>query len=170
MLHLDDFLTWPWAIVVWAVHLLLFILVAAHCLQRRRESTSALLWLFIAWSIPLLGALIYLVFGIDRVVDKGFLKHRADQRLLSARRATISRHAGVIQLADPFSIDINRAMDSMFPDHPLMGGNHIVPLLDGDEAFPKMLEAISKAERNINLMTFIIDDDAVGRKFGRERA
>jgi len=165
MLHLDDFLTWPWAIVLWAVHLLLFILVMAHCLQRRRESTSALLWLFIAWSIPLFGAIIYLVFGVDRVIDKGFQKHRADQRLLTARKATLSRHSGVIELADPFSRDINRAMDSMFPEHPLMAGNDIVPLLDGDEAFPKMLEAISKAERNINLMTFIIDDDVVGRKF-----
>lgn len=163
MMQLDNFLTWPWAVIAWSVHLFLLVLVSSHCLQRRRESTSALLWIVIAWSIPVLGALAYLVFGVDRVRDKGFQKHLADQRLLAAREATISLHAEAIESSDPFSKDINRAMDSMFPDHPLMGGNDIVPLVDGDEAFPKMMEAIRRAEQSVNLMTFIIDDDSVGR-------
>lgn len=163
MMHLDDFLTWPWAVIAWCVHMILVVLVSSHCLQRRREATSALLWIVIAWSIPVFGAMFYLVFGVDRVQDKGFQKHLADQRLLAARKATISLQARATEPDDPFLKDINRAMDSMFPDHLLMGGNEIVPLVDGDEAFPKMMEAIRKAERSISLVTFIIDDDEVGR-------
>ncbi|MEI6808875.1 MAG: phospholipase D-like domain-containing protein, partial [bacterium] len=164
MFHLDDFISsWPWTLIAWCIHLILLGLVSAHCLQRRRESTSALLWIVIAWSIPVFGAVVYLIFGVDRVHDKGFQKHLADQRLLAARKSTVSLQKRVIDPPDSFSKDINRAMDSMFPDHLLMGGNEIVPLVDGDEAFPQMMEAIRKAEHSINLVTFIIDDDEVGR-------
>lgn len=164
MVHLDDFLTWPWAVIAWSAHLVLVLLVSSHCLQRRRESTSALLWIVIAWSVPALGALAYLVFGIDRVQDKGFQKHMADRRLLAARKATVAFPRGSAELSDPFARDINRAMDSMFPDHPLMGGNQLEPLVDGDQAFPRMMDAIRGAKNNINLVTFIIADDQVGRE------
>lgn len=164
MFHLDDFISsWPWTLIAWCIHLILLGLVSAHCLQRRREATSALLWIVIAWTVPVFGAAFYLIVGVDRIQDKGFQKHLADQRLLAARKATVTLQTGGIEPADSFSKDINRAMDSMFPDHLLLGGNEIVPLVDGDEAFPRMMEAISKAERSINLVTFIIDDDEVGR-------
>src|SRR4051812_13130285 len=38
---------------------------------------------------------------------------------------------------------------------PLIGGNRITGLIDGDEIFPSMLESIRQAKESINLETYI---------------
>jgi cardiolipin synthase A/B len=47
----------------------------------------------------------------------------------------------------------------------LVAGNAVRALLDGDEAYPAMLEAIGQAKSSIALETYIFDADDVGRKF-----
>jgi hypothetical protein len=63
-----------------------FVLVTIHSLQRRRNASSTFLWIFIAWSVPVIESLVYLSFGIDRVGERGFLKFLTDQHLLETRK------------------------------------------------------------------------------------
>ena len=44
-------------------------------------------------------------------------------------------------------------------------GNLLLPLINGDQAFPAMLEAIDRAESFVHLETYILADDEVGRLF-----
>lgn len=48
---------------------------------------------------------------------------------------------------------------------PLLAGNRIEPLIDGDQAFPTMLAAIDAATQSISLSTYIFDHDPVGLLF-----
>ncbi len=48
---------------------------------------------------------------------------------------------------------------------PLTEGNMVVLLIDGPATYAAMLEAIQNAKDHINLETFGIDDDAMGRRF-----
>jgi cardiolipin synthase len=48
---------------------------------------------------------------------------------------------------------------------PLLKGNEIKPLINGDAAFPEMLAAIAAAKRSIMLSSYIFDRDAAGREF-----
>jgi cardiolipin synthase len=50
-------------------------------------------------------------------------------------------------------------------DRPLVDGNAIEPLTGGDEAYPRMLEAIDRARRSIGLASYIFDNDPTGRIF-----
>jgi cardiolipin synthase A/B len=50
-------------------------------------------------------------------------------------------------------------------EHPLFPGNRVVPLCDGDEAYPAMLAAIERAERSVTLLSFIFDHDRAGEAF-----
>jgi cardiolipin synthase len=50
-------------------------------------------------------------------------------------------------------------------ESPLTKGNKVTLLTDGQAAYAAMFEAIRNANNHINLETFIIEDDAVGRKF-----
>ena len=55
----------------------------------------------------------------------------------------------------------------------LSPGNQITLLRGGEEAYPAMLDAISKAERTVFLETYILASDAIGQRFAealRERA
>ncbi len=46
-------------------------------------------------------------------------------------------------------------------------GNRLEMLIDGDQAFPSMLEAIDRATGFVHLETYILADDEVGRLFAR---
>ena len=178
MIFLDtvfDFNT-PWFFTGWTLHVLIFLLVSYHCLKTRREATSTLLWIFVAWTFPVVGPLVYLYFGIDRVPDKGFKKHVTDQRLLAARKA---REDEALPLAYWQSVhetvateppvglgwDLNHAMSSLLPEYPLLGGNDIRPLINGDEAYPAMLDAIRHARHHVHLQCFLVRNDRTGREF-----
>ena len=50
-------------------------------------------------------------------------------------------------------------------ESPLTKGNKVTLLADGQGAYAAMFKAIQSARDHINLETFIIDDDDVGRKF-----
>ena len=168
-MHMSQHILWT---AGWIFHLTAFLLVTFHCLQRRRNASSTLLWIFIAWSIPAIGALLYLSFGIDRVDDRGYLKFLTDEHLLKTRKETIETapraywHNLVGTPAEnEFQREFNRTLDALIPDHPSLSGNLLTPLVDGDEAYPRMLEAIRKAKHHIHLQSYIIGNDNVSREF-----
>ncbi len=165
--------------VLWilgALHITGFMLVVYDCLRHRRKADSALLWIFIAWSFTLFGALLYLYFGVDRVPG---VRHRRNRRDRELDKELKSREEGDLPLlywrhvheaakAEPTSDvckSINRCMGAIIPDHPLLAGNRIEPLIAGDEAYPKMIEAIRGAQHHIHLESFIIGADEVGAQF-----
>ena len=49
-------------------------------------------------------------------------------------------------------------------DFPLVGGNRIDLLINGEEIFPAMFEAMENAKETINVETYILYDDGIGRK------
>lgn len=49
--------------------------------------------------------------------------------------------------------------------NPMLDGQPIVPLLDGDAAFPAMLAAIDAARASVTLVSYIFDNDAAGEAF-----
>lgn len=167
---------WQWLSLDVFLHLTVFLLVCFHCLKTRREATSALLWIFVSWSFPLVGPLLYLMFGINRVPRKGWHKQRANQRFLAERQA---REDQTLPMAywravhdslatepeDPHTRERNKVMNNILPDYPLLGGNEIHPLVTGDEAFPQMLKAIRAARHHIHMQTFIIGNGPVAREF-----
>jgi cardiolipin synthase len=153
-------------------HLAIFAAISFHCLQRRRNASSTILWIAVAWSFPFLGPLLYISFGIDRVGDRGHLKLLANNQILESRKNTQNaapraywHNLEEAPAANRFQEKFNRGMDALIPDHPALAGNRIEPLVDGDEAYPKMLAAIRSAREHIHLQSFIIGHDKVGREF-----
>jgi cardiolipin synthase len=58
----------------------------------------------------------------------------------------------------------NSVLESV-TESPLTKGNKVTLLANGQAAYAAMFKAIQNAKDHINLETFIIEDDAVGRKF-----
>ena len=166
----------PWLSVGAAVHLLLFLSVALHVLRHRRRADSTLLWLFIAWSLPVAGTVLYAMFGVDRVPKERWRRNvQRHVRMDGARDAATDdvvpeaywRSVGGAPTvpADGWARELDRPLAALSESFPLLGGNLVTPLLTGDEAFPKMLDAIREARHHIHLQSFIIGNDAVGREF-----
>jgi cardiolipin synthase len=165
-----------WVVFSTAAHFLTFAGVCLHALKRRRNASATLLWIFVAWSFPFFGALLYLSFGIDRVPNKG-LKNRAANQLMMMQRDERHRHDGPFvawhyhyrtdlpAIENSFIRKLNKSIDSLNPEHPLLDGNGIEPLISGDQAYPLMLQAIRSAKHHIHIQSFIIHRDDTGRRF-----
>jgi cardiolipin synthase A/B len=48
---------------------------------------------------------------------------------------------------------------------PLVGGNAVRILLDGDQNYPRWLDAIAAARRTVHLEMYIVHNDTIGRRF-----
>jgi len=160
-----------WVAFGTVLHLFAVLMVTAHALHRRRVPSATILWIMTAWSFPVFGALLYLAFGVDRVPDKGLLKHEVNQSLLHERAvsdrlaygATLEQMKAMLPEPGPARA-FNRALDAVIPDHPLLGGNRVDLLVTGDEAYPALFEALERATHHIHLMSFIIHNDRIGRR------
>jgi len=165
-----------WVLVSTLLHLITFILIFLHCLKRRRHPGATILWIFTAWSFPIIGPLLYLSFGVDRVPLKGRQKMEANQIMKQMWEVREKENPPVFawhnaHRTDPnkyptgFARHIHSLMDTVNPDHPLLDGNQITPLICGDEAYPAMKTAIEQAQNHIHMQCFIIHHDETGREF-----
>ena len=168
-----------WVILSTAFHIIAFVSVTLHALKRRRNASATVLWIFVAWSFPFIGALLYLAFGIDRVPAKGLEKKVANQLMMSQRNERnadsspfiihhLDYRTDVKDLKPPLTLQLNQSIDALNPEHPLLDGNDIVPLLCGDQTYPLMLQAIRSAKNHIHMQSFIIGHDETGRQFLEE--
>jgi cardiolipin synthase len=155
-----------------ALHILAFVLVTLHSLRRRRNASATLLWIFIAWSFPVAGPILYLSFGIDRVHDRGLKKFLTNQSLLSARAASQKstpfaywNSPATVPDSNDLQHSMNRILNTLLPDHPVHAGNRIAAIDSGTNAYPQMLAAIRKAKHHIHLQSYIIGTDTISREF-----
>ncbi len=129
-----------------------------HVVLNVRDVRAAVGWAGIIVLLPILGAMMYWAFGINRVHRSSVIRLRRTSWLdVTHTVATPHPELGALE-------PLGRLMDAV-TERPLRGGNHIAPLVDGDEAFPAMLRAIAEARRTVHLSTYIFDRDEAGRRF-----
>ena len=128
----------------------------AHAALHKQDSWRALWWVTIMITLPGVGLLFYLLFGLEGSPKPSRLN-----------RAALSL-PGIIHhdmpSSRPYSPWELSGMIAAVPDVP---GNRIEPLCDGDQAYPAMLQAIEQATASITLMTYIFGHDVVGLAFAR---
>lgn len=149
-----------WPHLVAGVGFLAALLASGHILLHKRDSRAAALWIGLIWLLPMLGPLLYLVLGVNRI------RRRA---LSLGIHKTISRpvpeNLGETQPIEAQHLQqLARAVGHVVAQ-PLTPGNHVQALVNGDEAFPAMLAAIESATTSIALATYILDNDPSGRQF-----
>jgi cardiolipin synthase len=156
---------WQWAVSAFA----LFADVAAtvHVVLNKRDSRAAIGWAGVIWLTPLVGPLLYFLFGVNRIRRKARRLRRpldppkSDELLLIAGAGDGPEPpcAGAEHLGT-----LVRLVGSV-TGRPLLPGNRVVPLYDGEEAYPRMLAAIRDAKHSVGLGTYIFDNDRTGRAF-----
>ncbi len=141
---------------------------ACHALLNKRDPRSQLGWVVVCIMLPIVGAIGYWLFGVNRIRTRarrwqarGRFRVAGDQRLqLQAIRSLAALHPEraeeVIQLLQ---------ISERVTQRPLLGGNLVEPLYNGDRAYPAMLEAIDQAKKYIHLSSYIFNVDKSGAEF-----
>jgi cardiolipin synthase len=142
-------------------------LTTFHIVLYKRETRSAIGWMGLSWLTPILGSILYLIFGINRIERKAeSLREGLDEYDAPTHTAPIPREELDTHLEERGSHlgGLARLVGDVV-DEALLPGNAIEPLINGDEAYPAMLEAIDEAETSVTLTTYIFDNDAWGERF-----
>jgi len=157
---------WPYLIT--AVHFSATLSTAIHILYKKRDTRAAAGWLGLVWFAPVLGVCLYWLFGVNRI------KRRAKVRFADKQAVALPKQSGVVSPSFIENMCSGRGKNNLLQlsqmtekltRQPLMRGNMITPLLNGDQAYPRMLAAIEKAQYTIALCSYIFDNDSWGSRF-----
>jgi cardiolipin synthase len=155
--------------LVFKVLYFLSLLLLPVVITRKKRPTAALAWIMAIVFLPVLGAFLYLLFGTDRIKNKGkqkFItnvglreKHHDIEAYWSSERLLASKHELPDQIAN-----IMRVTNKLSPFGPV-DNNRLEILVDAEETYQKMEEAILSAEHHVNLDYYIFEPDKVGARF-----
>jgi cardiolipin synthase len=137
----------------------------------KKNSTSASAWCLLVFFLPLLGPLLFLVFGYQHVYRPLQKKRRHRRAFHSAAAIDQSEQAAPLhgavapsESAAPSWHDLSR-LAQRCGALPVTGGNKIKFYEWGPPAFEDMLDSIRLAEHHVHLETFIFQPDNLGRQF-----
>lgn len=157
-----------WAELFAVATLALTIVLSVGVILRKRNERSALAWLGVILLSPPLGSIAFLLLGINRIRRRAQKTLKPDQvDLLDGRETSGLPMPLVHGDHDEADKDLPRlaGLVDQIVERPLVHGNRIEPLVGGAMAYPRMIEAIDKAERLIVLATYIFRRDEVGASF-----
>lgn len=140
---------------------------AGHALIMKRDPRSSLGWIVTCLTIPLLGPLFYWGMGVNRIFRRARTWLESGRRLADPEffKSTLEQNTAMaLPPGAEYLSELRRLADRVVST-PLVTGNRFIPLVNGEGAYPAMLEAIAGARRSIHLSTYIFDSDAAGRRF-----
>jgi cardiolipin synthase len=154
-----------WILITFS--LLLSVGSAGHALLYKRDSRAALGWMAVCMMFPVTGPLLYFIFGINRVhtrarklalyspfhIDFNYDRSEEENGVQSCHIEVPTELVEIARMSDAVS------------RRPLVGGNRIEMLHNGEETYPAMLEAIENAENYLFLSTYIFESNKTGRQF-----
>jgi cardiolipin synthase len=136
-------------------------------LLTKRDSTIAVAWCLTVLFMPLLGALLFWVFGCNPV--RRYLSHKQAHRLRFQQSHPPRHRQAARGKGDggPAADDAAHQLDRLalavnaFPPSP---GNAVTLFHDTGRAFDALLDALRAARHHVHLEYFIVRSDATGRR------
>lgn len=154
---------WPFAAGAFVAAISL--IASAHVVVRKRDVRAAIGWVGLIWLVPFFGVVLYLAFGLNRIRMRATALHQVRRRMpiLTPAALSIARIGTSSEVAAELA-PLARLGEKL-SGRPLLRGNEITILENGDEAYPAMLDAIDGARRTIALSSYIFGDDRAGVRF-----
>lgn len=137
-------------------------IAAVYCAWRAvtsaRTPQGAVGWVVFLLSAPYIGVLLYLFLGHHRY--RGYLvSRRSSERVMTA----VHDFGRVHRPDTPPTVDPTPF--ERIAQLPVVRGNGLMPLIDGDATFDAIFAAIDSARSYVLVQFFIVHDDEIGRAF-----
>jgi cardiolipin synthase len=145
------------AALLTVLHIVLALGVSTHVLLYKREPASAIGWIGLAWLAPVLGSLLYLLLGINRVRRRA--RSLRPTRIAVGPDWTPPESPGSDHLA-ALALTARRITRRCVETH-----NAVLVLQNGDQGYPAMIAAIEAAQRSVALASYIFRADRSGSSF-----
>ena len=144
----------------------LTIAVTIHAVLWKRDSRAVIAWVGLAWLAPFLGAFAYFCFGVNRIQRKAValnVRHVWEKNWLVKLTPQEQRQRESLETEHPNLVGL-ATLGRRLAGRALLPGNRIEALVNGDQAYPAMIEAIEQAAASVSLMSYIFESDRAGNR------
>lgn len=152
---------WDWH---WSVRLLSVaaaVTAMVHIVLFKRDPRSAAYWVALVMLVPALGAVLYLILGINVIRRRG----RRYRDTVERRTMPGDEPVSGAQSGDPVAQLHLAATLNRISRLEVCHGNDVQIYRNGDEAMEPMLEAIRSAKKSVALATYIFEVNGIGADF-----
>ncbi len=143
--------------VIYVITILSIVIVV---ISENRNPIKTLSWVMVLVFLPVIGVIWYLVFGQD-ITKKQVISKRMYSKLKKRPLDEIGTHEELVYPQK--HANLIRLLRNM--DHtPLLGGNHIQFITEGEAYFDNLIADIENAKEHIHIEYYIINDDKIGNR------
>lgn len=156
-----------WLLLLEVIYIAVVILVCVRVIYDTRSTTKTLAYLLLVVFLPLFGIFIYFSFGINyrkrkmyskKLIEDEKLEKRLKKEILRSSQQTFAESDEEIQ---PFKeLAYMLANNSLSP---LTPNNAVKLLINGEDKFPQVIQAMQAAKNHIHIEYYIYEDDEIGR-------
>jgi len=159
----EELLEWisiHWVTITVILHVSSSLLTSLHVLLFKENERTSLAWIGLVIFSPVVGTLFYWLFGINRIKR---LAQREHPQTIKQDFCNQEKPIDFHELPENWHSSIIAG----YTIHPVncVADNQIEPLVNGDTAYPAMIESIEHAKHYIVLASYIFDYDPLGKQF-----
>ena len=157
-----------WVLVLDIIYFGILILVCLRIIYDTTSSAKTLAYLLLAIFIPVAGILFYFTFGINyrkrliyskKLLEDEDQRREVEQKLISYSDRNIRDNPEAI--GEGIGL-VNLLMNDSLS--PLTGRNRVKLLVNGEEKFPEVIEALQAARHHIHIEYYIYENDRIGNR------
>lgn len=155
-----------WILIIYGINLLIAL---AIIFLERKNPAATLAWILVLFILPVIGILFYIVFSQNIARQKIYKFTDNEKRVI---REELKNQSEAIDQEDfDFSTDTAKKWKHMIKLNQVYGNafltqnNKIDIYTDGRKMFEELIRDINHATKSVNVMSYIIKDDKVGRAF-----
>lgn len=156
-----------WGYIIAAISILGGLAALSHIVLRHRDHRSAAFWAALVVLSPLVAPLLYLFLGINIIRRRG--RHYRREHVepwhdpVPASPLPFPQDSAEARDHQHLAVTLDRISRFCFAH-----GNRVTPLQNGEEAMPRMLEAIREATTSVTIASYIFEALGIGADFVTE--
>jgi len=155
-----------WVLIIELLYLLIVILVCVRIIYDTNSTVKTLAYLLLAIFIPVFGIMFYFAFGINyrkrQLYSKKIIN---DDNLWKQIKENITSYSAQTYYNAHESDRPNKNLAKYLSNEmsPLTAGNAARLLINGEEKFPAVIQALEEAKDHIHIEYYIYENDKIGK-------
>ncbi|TMI94306.1 MAG: cardiolipin synthase [Bacteroidetes bacterium] len=157
-----------WFYIIGAIYVGIVVVVCLRVIYETSSATKTMAYLLLILFLPVAGIIFYILFGINFWKTKLYSrKSMDDDKMLNRLKKEMEVYTKETISPLDLSIENNRELAVMVEKElrsPLTRRNKVKLLINGEEKFPEVLEAIRDAKHHIHIEYYIYEQDEIGKQ------
>lgn len=156
-----------WILILEIVYVIILILVGVRIIYDTTSTNKTLAYLLLVVFVPVLGMLFYFSFGINyrkrrvyskKLIEDNALRQKLIQEIIVKSELNLKNNTHIGDAKGLVNLLLRDTIS------PLTTGNAVNLLLNGEEKFPDLMDAMNSAKHHIHLEYYIFENGVIAKE------